>query len=230
MSEVRSREPRFACTLCGDCCTGAQVVRLARHDLTLLVRRLNLNSVKDLKTRGVVRLVRESLGQGRSVWRPRLHFRSRPLVQCPFLVNDVDDAGRYRGLCSLHPDAKPLVCALSPLAREVEDSGQGPVTETWTFVPPVEGCPGVGRGELLPLEAPAGLRSRLAEEVADLRLWSAESSSCPDEESAWDLLASRLDFRIASEPATGKPVLRLPAGGRRPSVPRPFRPWPKRPW
>ncbi len=153
------------------------------------MRRLGLGSVKELKTRGLVTLVRESVGPGQTAWRPRIRFRSRPVSQCPFLVNDIDAQGDYRGLCSLHPDAKPLVCALSPLAREVEDPGTGPVAETWSFVPPVEGCPGVGRGSPLSVSAPAHLRFRLDREVADLRRWTKESSRCPDQEAAWELLA-----------------------------------------
>jgi Fe-S-cluster containining protein len=164
------------------------------YDLGLLVRHLDLSTVKDLKTKGLVKLVREPIGPDSFVWRPRIRFRSRPLAQCPFLVNDVG-SGTYRGLCSLHPEAKPLVCTLSPLTREVEDSGEGLVRETWSFVPPVEGCPGVDRGDPLVLGAPADLRARLAEEYEDMRQWLAESSHCPDEETAWTFLTRRLETR-----------------------------------
>jgi len=177
--------------MCGDCCTGAQVVRLTGQDLGLLMRHLGLASVRDLKTKGLVTLVREPVGPQRSVWRPRIRFRSHPLVQCPFLLNDIGASGNYRGLCTLHPDAKPLVCALSPLTREVEDAGAGPVVETWSFVPPVEGCPGTGRGPRLDLRAPGHLAGRLAQEVSGMRRWTDESCECPDEESAWDMLGAQ---------------------------------------
>jgi Fe-S-cluster containining protein len=181
---------RFACTLCGDCCTGSQVVRLTGGDLELLVRRLSLGSVTDLRSQGVVSLVREPAGEGTAVWRPRIRFRTKPLRQCPFLSNDVSPDGTYRGLCSLHPEAKPLVCSLSPLARAVDDPGAGPVSETWSFVPPVEGCPGVGRGPDLPPGPPADLRERLDAEVRWMRRWTSAAAGCGDESSAWALLGS----------------------------------------
>jgi Fe-S-cluster containining protein len=183
---------RFSCTLCGDCCTGSQVVRLTRDDLGRLVSRLGLASVRDLRTQGLVSLVREPVGGGRFAWRPRIRFRSHPLRQCPFLVNDVGEDGVYRGLCSLHPDFKPLVCTLSPLAREVEDSGADAVTESWTLIPPVEGCPGVGHGPTLDAAAPPALRSQLDAEVAWVRALIAVSPSLPDEAAAWAFVAEQL--------------------------------------
>lgn len=182
---------RFSCTLCGDCCTGSQVVRLTSGDLRLLGEKLGLASVKDLRTRGLVSLVREPLGADRFVWRPRIRFRNKPFRQCPFLVNDVDEAGVYRGLCSLHPDFKPLICTLAPWSRDVEDPGSGPVTETWSVVAPVEGCPGMGQGpELAP---PHDLRPRLDQEVRWMRWLIAESPRCPDEDAAWALVEEGLD-------------------------------------
>ena len=112
-----------------------------------------------------------------------------PYRQCPFLINDVDDTGTYHGLCSLHPHHKPLVCALSPLSREVED-GAGIVGESWSFVPPVEGCPGVGRGEALSVGPPPDLRGRLADEVVWMRLLIAATSE-GSEDAAWDWLCAR---------------------------------------
>lgn len=180
---------QFSCTLCGDCCTGAQVVRLTGSDLRLLVRRLGLASVSELRATGFITLVREPVGGGRFAWRPRLRFRTKPLVQCPFLVNDAD-LHSYRGLCSLHPGDKPLVCRLSPLTREVLDPGAGEINETWSFVPPVEGCPGMGQGETLSARPPADLVPRLAEEVRWMRYLIAGTPGCPDENSAWALIAS----------------------------------------
>jgi len=163
------------------------VVRLTRTDLDRLASKVGLASAGALRGAGLVSWVREPLGDGRTVWRPRLKFRTKPVRQCPFLVNDVAEDGSYRGLCSLHPDFKPLVCALSPLAREVADDGRR-WEETWSFVPPVEGCPGVGRGEVLPLAPPAPLLPRLADEVAWIRHLIARSPACTDEAAAWSLL------------------------------------------
>jgi len=164
------------------------VVRLTGGDLALLARRLGAASPSALKTRGVVSLVREQTA-GRWVWRPRLRFRTRPRRQCPFLINEIAGDGAYRGLCSLHPDAKPLVCALSPLAREVT-SGPDAVSETWSFVPPVEHCPGVGVGPVLDAAAPAALKRRLDDEVAWMRRLIDETPACTGEAQAWALLDS----------------------------------------
>jgi len=165
------------------------VVRLTGGDMKLLVTRLDFSSVGDLRRQGLVTLVRESVGQA-FVWRPHMRFRTRPVRQCPFLVNDVGEDGLYRGLCSLHPDFKPLVCTLSPLSREVDDLGTGAVVETWSFVPPVEGCPGVGQGGGLEIGPPRDLRPRLSEEIGWMRSLLAAEPLCPDEDSAWAWLES----------------------------------------
>ena len=166
------------------------VVRLTGGDLALLSRRLGVSRPSELKAAGVVALVREDVS-GRPVWRPRLRFRTRPRRQCPFLVNDVGEDGAYRGLCSLHPDAKPLVCALSPLAREVETrTDSDAVSETWSFVPPVSSCPGVGQGTELEVAAPAALRRRLDGEIRWMKRLIEAGAGCSDEAAAWALLDS----------------------------------------
>jgi Fe-S-cluster containining protein len=165
------------------------VIRLTGGDLALLVARLGLTSVRDLRTLGLVTLVCEPVGTG-SVWRPRLRFRTKPVRQCPFLINDVDETGTYHGLCSLHPRHKPLVCALSPLSREVEDQGEGDVRQTWSFVPPVEGCPGVGQGSEVEIGTPPDLRDRLAEEVDWMRRLIAVAREYPGEDAMWGWLCS----------------------------------------
>jgi hypothetical protein len=115
----------------------------------------------------------------------------KPRRQCPFLVNDIDHEGTYRGLCSLHPDAKPLVCALSPLAREVDaDFNSGTVAETWSFVPPVSHCPGVGHGPEIAIEAPTALKPRLDAEIRWMRRLIEASGHIADETAAWALLDS----------------------------------------
>jgi len=100
-------------------------------------------------------------------------------------MNEITETGLYHGLCSLHPDFKPLVCALSPLTRQVTDTGTGPVKEVWSFLPPVEGCPGCGQGELLPLLPPVSLKKQLEEEVTQMRRLLARAIDDIDEETAW---------------------------------------------
>ena len=115
--------------------------------------------------------------------RPRLRFRNGPAgLSCPFLVNDLDEADRLWGKCSLHDtQAKPLVCRLAPLARTV-DLTDG--SEVWMEVPPVAGCPGWKAGEEPPPEgreipAPAlapDLRADLDVETENFRNLSAKLS------------------------------------------------------
>ena len=179
----------FSCTLCGDCCTGAQVVRLTDSDRVRLTQRVGGKRWADLRKLGLVSLVLETLVTGQVLWRPRLRFRTKPLVQCPFLVNDIDTEGRYRGLCSLHPFAKPLVCQLSPLARDVELTGKR-VQETWSIVPPTKNCPGMGLGPVLEPSPPLSLRPDLDHETRWIRWLLSWGSQVIEEEEAWKLLES----------------------------------------
>ena len=167
------------------------MIRLTGGDLKRMTDRLGLTSVNELRTRGLVSMVLETIGDAVTIWRPRIRFRTKPIQQCPFLVNDIDESGGYHGLCSLHPDFKPLVCALSPFSRQVEDSGDGFLQETWTFLPPVEHCPGVGRGEPMILGAPENLLLRLNEEVKWMRRLVELSPQYPDEDSSWNLLTPK---------------------------------------
>lgn len=153
----------FSCTLCGECCRGDQVVRLNGEDIGLLCRFTGLKDLEALEAAGLVERVCEAPGFAR----PRIRFRKRPFRFCPFLENDLGEDGLLRGLCRLHPDGKPLVCHLAPLAREVDDDGML-ARETWQAVAPVDGCPGMDRGAAL--ELPAGeIRARLDREVLWMR-------------------------------------------------------------
>lgn len=150
----------FACTRCGECCRGDQVVRLNGDDLELLCLFLGLDVPGDLYRRGVVRDVLED----GLYLRPRLVFRKKPFPFCPFLENDMDDDGCLKGRCMLHPGFKPLVCHLAPLARTVETGPEGS-RETWDFVLPVPDCPGEGRGRFDTSECIDSLRERLDREA-----------------------------------------------------------------
>jgi len=57
------------------------------------------------------------------------------------LINDLDENNNLKGLCSLHPYIKPLVCILSPVSR-IYSSDKS--TSEYVFTPPTENCPGVG--------------------------------------------------------------------------------------
>lgn len=169
------------------------MVRLTGADLRRLASFLGVQG-SELRRRGLVNLVREPWSDGRFLWRPRIRFRTKPLIQCPFLVNDVDARGRYRGLCSLHPQFKPLVCRLAPLTREVSDDGSV-AREAWSFLAPVEGCPGVGRGPVLPVERPPLWDDLLDDEVRWMRWLVSHTGGCPDAEAAWNLLEEWMEDR-----------------------------------
>lgn len=171
--------PGFACTACGECCRDDQIIRLNGDDLDLLCRYLDLPGPAALEQAGYIEYVTEAPGFPR----PRLSFRRKPFRFCPFLANTVDDAGRIGGRCALHPDFKPLVCRLSPLARLVDDR-QGRAVEEWQFVLPVEGCPGAGRAAFDAAGEIAGLRLRLDRETEwmrqQLRLAAGRAGTAPE--------------------------------------------------
>lgn len=126
----------FECTQCGDCCRGDMQVELSLYDLYKMALFLKFNSTKELFSNGYVYLQQHPQG----VWMPNLRFKTYPAKFCPFLINEADDQQYWRGLCSLHPHAKPLVCALSPVGRVLDfDASQ----DDYVFVKPTEDCPGL---------------------------------------------------------------------------------------
>jgi len=126
----------FECTQCGDCCRGDMRVELGLYDLYKLALFLKFTSSKELIANGYVHLQQHPQG----VWMPYLRFKTYPARFCPFLINEADDQQYWRGLCSLHPHAKPLVCALSPVGRVLDfDASQ----DDYVFVKPSEDCPGL---------------------------------------------------------------------------------------
>jgi len=130
---------KFECRICGECCRGGQKVWLNPADMERLVVPLGLGGPEELEERRII--VIEAGEHG--ILRPRLFFPRGPAGRaCRFLVNDLDEEGRLWGRCSLHfTEAKPLVCRLAPLSREIDlDEG----SEKWMEVPPVIGCPGWG--------------------------------------------------------------------------------------
>ena len=163
---------KFECRICGECCRGDQKVWLNPADMERLALYLGLGSTGELEERRII--VVEAGEHG--ILRPRLLFPRGPAGEaCRFLINDLDESGRLWGRCSLHfTEAKPLVCRLAPLSREVDlDSGN----EEWMEVPPVLGCPGWGdsppplEGRVIPPpELDSGMREDLEGESEYFRI------------------------------------------------------------
>ena len=148
---------KFNCTLCGECCSGDMKVFLNPYDLYKMGTFLKLSHTKELFEKNLICL---DSGQN-GINLPRILFKTYPFQFCPFLINDFDEETGLRGLCSLHPGHKPLVCALAPLTREL-DLEKG--TDSFGFVPPHPECPGCGEGdEILP-------ESIIKEKAEELRL------------------------------------------------------------
>jgi Fe-S-cluster containining protein len=129
----------FECTLCGDCCTGDQEVLLNWYDLYKMARFLNYGHTADLFADGWVELVQDKV---QKVWRPRIRFKERPFKFCPFLSNELDEQDELKGYCQMHPNHKPLVCALAPVGCQYDSTEK---KTRFLQVPPTESCPGMER-------------------------------------------------------------------------------------
>ncbi len=161
---------------------------LGPDDWALLAKFQQFEGLTALKDEGLVRLASFFVGATESVLRPAIAFRTwywkGPHHQCPFLVNDLTQ-GSLRGLCSLHPQFKPLVCRLSPLSRTVEGP-PGTALETWSLVAPVEGCPGMGRGEVLEPVRPPAFSVALDREAKWVLQLVGDREQLQSEDSAWN--------------------------------------------
>ena len=169
---------------CGDCCRGRQAVALNRHDLILMAHHLKMKNTQELFNTGLCMVQSTDAGY----WRPFIRFRTKPIRMCPFLENEVLENGQVRGLCQLHPDAKPLVCHLAPLGRLINLSDG---VESWQINEPSPGCPGMDKGPVrnLPVEI-MNFRQRLDEETHFFHFLEQNSPSCPDRASAIEKLFS----------------------------------------
>lgn len=154
------------CTLCGECCRDEMKVFLCPEDLRRLAAYHGYHHTEMLFEKGAV--VMDSGEHG--LPRPRLRFRLGPMGRyCPFLISRVEDDGTLRCPCALHQtSAKPLICRLSPLAREI-DTTDG--DESWKTVPPVAGCPAYPPEDRFKPEGPKdpALRRELDDEADFLR-------------------------------------------------------------
>ncbi len=126
----------FNCTMCGNCCTGDMTVHLHLYDLYKMGKYLELNHTEYLFKRNLVKLYAAE----NNTWQPVIRFKRKPFKFCPFLNNEMDEQGNLISLCDLHPDYKPLICAMAPVGR-VADLGEK--NDEFIFVKPAPDCPGV---------------------------------------------------------------------------------------
>ena len=169
-----SRKQRFSCTLCGECCSGSMEIFLNSHDLYKMARFLGKHHTRELFE---AKLIEWAPGQN-GLTLPKIRFKTSPFPFCPFLINDFQEDRGLRGLCSLHPEHKPLVCKLAPLTRELDlETGE----DLFGFIPPHPECPGCGKGEPLDEESiRAELREELALEIQYYRLLSEAAEKGPE--------------------------------------------------
>ena len=137
---------QFNCTQCADCCSGDQTVLLNLYDLYKLARHIKLPNTQLLFERKILVL---KLDEENHVFRPQIRFKTKPLKFCPFLINEWTENNQIKGWCQLHPHAKPLVCALSPVGIRL-DSRQDQLE--FLLVPPTSNCPGLKEPVIQSLE------------------------------------------------------------------------------
>jgi len=130
----------FKCQLCGDCCRGDMTIPLNLNDLQKMTKHLKLSSAHELTEKSYIQWQSDD----NSVWRPVMKFRNPPYDFCPFLSNKVEDDGSVKGLCTLHPYKKPLVCNLAPMGKILNEDD----SVSWCLVPPTENCPGMNSKEI----------------------------------------------------------------------------------
>ncbi|OQY31110.1 MAG: hypothetical protein B6241_14785 [Spirochaetaceae bacterium 4572_59] len=165
---------RFSCTLCGECCSGTMEVFLNPYDLYKMGRFLNMSHSIELFEK---KLIEWAPGQN-SLLLPKIRFKTEPFSFCPFLINDYQDELGLRGLCSLHPEHKPLVCHLAPLTRQIDlETGE----DSFGFIPPHPDCPGCGRGEEIREDlVRKELKSELAHEMTYYQILSDRAEGHPE--------------------------------------------------
>jgi hypothetical protein len=110
-------------------------IKLNLYDLYKMAKELGFSSTEMLFTKGYVELVEGQNGLKLAT----MKFKIKPVMFCPFLINDVDDNFKLRGFCSLHPYKKPLVCILAPISREYDVDSK---TSNYFTTHPTENCPG----------------------------------------------------------------------------------------
>ena len=127
----------FECTKCGNCCTGDIRISLNLYDLYNMARFLKMESTRELFDQNYIILFQP---EEHKVWLPEIQFKTKPLKFCPFLINEADDKNYIQGLCSLHPEHKPLICAMAPVGRVLDFDDN---SDQFVFMKPAMDCPGV---------------------------------------------------------------------------------------
>lgn len=170
MSESRN----FSCTLCGECCSGTMEIFLNPYDLYKMGRFLKMNHSRELFEDQVVKW---APGQN-NLLLPKINFKTEPFPFCPFLINDYQEVLGLRGLCSLHPEQKPLVCHLAPLTHMIDlETGE----DSFGFIPPHPDCPGCTRGEIIRENLiRETLKRELAYEMSYYRILSERADAHPE--------------------------------------------------
>lgn len=137
----KGRGLRFACTMCGNCCTGPSgYVKVSDEEAAKLAARLGV-SVEEFEKQYTVRF-----GSGRSLKEYRTEFG----LDCIFL-----DRERIPGkaVCGVYED-RPAQCRTWPFWPSVVKS-EG----TWKSA--ARTCPGINTGKLIPPEKIRILRDRV---------------------------------------------------------------------
>ncbi len=128
----------FECKLCGECCSGTMKVFLNPMDVLILASHMKFKHTTELWENNY--LITEE-GQNKALL-PRMKFAGLSPGFCPFIINNWnEETSCLKGICSLHRKAKPLICRLAPVAREVDLDDE---TEEYFIQIPVTGCPGDG--------------------------------------------------------------------------------------
>jgi len=156
--EIISSTFNFECTMCGNCCTGDQKVNLNLYDLYKMAHYCGFQNSNQLFEKKIVHLIKAR----NDSWIPQIKFKclkrsikrnaffKQDIIFCPFLINELDEQNNLKGLCSLHPGKKPLVCAMAPVGRILDLKKQ---TEEFVFVKPAPDCTGVESQEVnVPVE------------------------------------------------------------------------------
>lgn len=135
-----------------------------------MARYLSLDHTEELMKKGYVLITRGQNG----ILLPQIRFKTSPFPFCPFLINDLTEDGTLRGLCSLHPHHKPLVCSLAPLGRVYDFDKPLTKRAEYTYIRPTPECTGCEKGAPLPLaDMEESLKSEIIYEEEFYRLlWS----------------------------------------------------------
>jgi hypothetical protein len=110
------------------------------YDLYKLLKFTGYTKSEDLFKNKIVELI---IGQ-KDALVPKIRFKRSALVFCQFLENELSEKNILYGKCKLHPNKKPLICKLSPIARQIDLSTE---EIKYKLLEPAPGCPGMDQPE-----------------------------------------------------------------------------------